>query len=480
MNLFTAGDKSVEDILTTLESYKEKDIPWEEGRAFALTYKPPTETYELIKKAFNLFLSENALDPTSFPSILKLEKEVIQTALDLMNAPVNAAGTFTFGGTESIFLAVKAARDYCRAKKRIKKPNIVLPVTAHAAFHKACHYLGVEARISAVDEVSFKANIEDLKNQIDKNTIMIVASAPSYAHGVVDGIEAIGQIAISKKVLFHVDACVGGMYLPFAKQLGYDIPNFDFSVEGVSSISLDFHKYGYTAKGASCIMFKEDWLREYQIYSCSKWTGYSIINPTVLSSKSAGSLAACWATLSHISSKGYQDLAKQCQEATRKMINAINEIPELAMLGNPSMNLIAFESVKEDLSVFHLMEVLKKKGWFTQVQFQNEYSPESIHLSINYVNVPFIDEFIADLKIAIQESIGNTKKSLLTNPVAKMLLKNISGQTFMKLQKFVGMSGDELPEDLEEINQVLNSLPSNKRDAVLTLFMNQILAKREV
>ncbi|MGK0389216.1 MAG: sphinganine-1-phosphate aldolase, partial [Maribacter sp.] len=293
---FNESSPSSTEIEQSLRDLKTNDLPWESGKVMAYIYEPDPEAYALIKKAYMMFLTENGLDPTAFSSLLKMEQDVIDIAIELLGGDKNSAGNFTFGGTESIMLAVKSARDFIREKyPENTKPNIVLPVTAHAAFFKACHYLCVEAKVIEVDEESFLPSISDYEKVIDEHTIMLVCSSPSYAHGVVDPVVDIAALAKEKNLLCHVDACVGGMYLPFAKRLGFDIPDFDFSVDGVTSISMDFHKYGYTAKGASCILYKERELRKYQIYTCSDWSGYSVVNATVMSSKTGGSLAACWA-----------------------------------------------------------------------------------------------------------------------------------------------------------------------------------------
>jgi len=474
MNLLE-NQQSAQAIKQQLKALKAKDIPYNSGRAFALTYVPPTETYDLIKEAYSEFLTENALDPTSFPSLGKLESDIITTALSLMNAPKGAVGTFTFGGTESIFCALKAARNFALGKKGVKKPNIVLPITAHAAFHKACHYMGIEPKVIGVDAERFTAKAVDYEKAIDKNTILFVASAPSYAHGVIDPIEAIAVVARSKNLLFHVDACVGGMYLPFARRMSYSIPQFDFSVDGVTSISMDFHKYGFAAKGASAILFKDAEMRKYQIFSNSSWTGYSIVNPTVMSSKSGGSLAACWAAMQHFGFAGYEKMVKSMQEATQSFVNQLNSLGELKVLGTPSMNMVAFTSVSKEINVFNLTEALKKRGWFVQAQFKNDPSPENIHLSINQNNAHHINDFVTDLKNAIEDVRGKSPSRLLNNPITKFMARNFSTSMFNQMEKMIGAGDGELPDDLSDVNALLNSLPPKTRDAILIEFMNRLL-----
>jgi glutamate/tyrosine decarboxylase-like PLP-dependent enzyme len=194
-----------------------------------------------------------------------------------LNGDENVAGNFTSGGTESIMLAVKTARDFARAKRpQIRAPEMVLPVTAHAAFQKAAHYLDVKPVLVPVDTTSFRADVDAVRTAITSNTILLVGSAVSYAHGVVDPIPELAQLALEHGLLLHVDGCMGGFLLPYFRRLGAAIPDFDFGVPGVTSISMDLHKYAFAAKGASTILYRSQELRRYQIYTCAQWTGAAL------------------------------------------------------------------------------------------------------------------------------------------------------------------------------------------------------------
>ncbi len=466
---FDANRPTVSHIEQQLKELKTNDLPWKSGKVLAYVYEPDPVAYALIQKAYMMFLTENGLDPTAFSSLLKMEQDVIDIAINLMNGDEECAGNFTFGGTESIMLAIKTARDYNRDKNpNIKKPNIVLPVTAHAAFFKACHYLDVETKVIPVDEKNFTPKILNYQKSIDENTILLVGSSPSYAHGVIDPIEEIAALAKEKNLLCHVDACVGGMYLPFAKKLGYDIPAFDFSVEGVTSISMDFHKYGYTAKGASCILHKRKELRKYQLYTCSEWSGYSIVNPTVLSSKTGGSLAACWANLNYMGFVGFQNIVEGTQAAKTKVEKAISENDYLNLLGTPIMNMIAFSSNKIDL--FALVAKMKELGWYIQLQFKHGISPTNIHLSINRANVEHIDTFIKDLLFSVNELSNNTIDSSLPFPTE--FLDNLTPEMVQQLKSGLGISDGEAPGDLTLVNRILDAASPEIRDMILKEFVN--------
>ena len=469
------------DILSQLEAMKSHDVPWNTGKVLAYVYEPKKETEELAKDAYRMYLIENGLDPTAFPSLLRLENDLIGMAKDLLaGGDEEVVGNVTSGGTESIILAVKTARDYYKAKRpEIKEPEIIVAETTHAAFHKAGHYLGVKVVMVPVNKETFRVEPKVVEAAITENTIMIVGSAPSYAHGVIDPIEDLAAIAKSRDILCHVDACVGGFYLPFAKMAGYDIPAFDFSVDGVTSISADFHKYGYAIKGASCILQKNRELRRYQIFACSSWSGYTIINPTVLSSKTGGPLAGAWATLNHIGKDGYIDIVKGCQEATKLCRAGIDEIPELRVMGDPDINLVAIASTDPKINIFAISDWMVKKNWHIQVQLASSCSQEALHLSINRANIEHIPALLNDFKLAIAELKEKDAPEMAFDPaMLAPMFDNMNAETFDNLAGMLGLGGSGegagLPDELEMINNILNKLPAQQRNVLLTEFMNKL------
>ncbi|MEE4113263.1 MAG: aminotransferase class V-fold PLP-dependent enzyme, partial [Desulfobacteraceae bacterium] len=287
-----------EAIFERLTEFRNNDIKWQKGRTYGYIFDPGKATMDVGKAAYNEFLSENGLDFTVFQSLLRLERELAAFGASHLRGDSQVVGNFTSGGTESIILAVKAARDCYREKRPdITVPEMVLPATAHAAFHKAAHYLGVKPVTVSVDSETFRADAEKTQSAITGRSIMIVGSAPSYAHGVVDPIADLAALAQENDLWMHTDACMGGFLLPYFRRLGEQVPNFDFTIPGVTSISVDLHKYAYTPKGASLILYRNKALRRHQIYACSRWIGYTIVNNAVQSSKSGGPMAAAWAVL---------------------------------------------------------------------------------------------------------------------------------------------------------------------------------------
>jgi glutamate/tyrosine decarboxylase-like PLP-dependent enzyme len=470
-----------DELFAKMQAYRADDMDWRDGRVWAYVYDPGREAEEVIKQAYMSFLSENALDPTVFPSVLRFENELVAMAASHLNGDDGVVGNFTSGGTESIILAVKTARDYSRAvRPEVREPELVLPVTGHAAFQKAGHYLSVKPVLVPVDPETFKADVDAVRRAITPNTILLVGSAVSYAHGVVDPIRELGQLALERNLLLHVDACMGGFLLPYFRRLGAPVPDFDFSVPGVTSISMDFHKYAFAAKGASTVLYRNKELRKYQIYTCAQWTGYTVINPTVQSTKSAGPLAAAWAVLNFIGDDGYLDIARQVLEATRTIADAIDKMEDLRLLGRPEMNLVAFTS--DTVSVFHIIDEMKARGWYIQPQLGFGGSKENIHLSINPASARWVDPMLADLRDCVAKA--KTMKSghlaaAVREAFASVDPANLTQESFSGMLSMAGIQGYQVPERMAEINEILNALPVGLREKLLTEFMNELLQYRE-
>ena len=284
-------------------------------------------------EALAMFAASNGLDPTAFPSLLRMENDLVGWAGRLLDAPEGFVGSATSGGTESLLLTVLAARE---SRPDVAAPTMVLPTTAHAAFHKAAHYFGVRPVLVDVDPVTYRADPEAMAAAIDDTTVLVVASAPSYAHGVVDPVPQIAAAAAARGVRCHVDACVGGWVLPYLD----DAPPWTFAVDGVTSISVDLHKYAYTPKGVSLLLHRDSALRRPQYFASANWPGYTMLNSTVQSTKSGGPLAAAWAVVHHIGDDGYRRLVAQAREATLALADAVAAIPALSVVVAPDATLL--------------------------------------------------------------------------------------------------------------------------------------------
>jgi sphinganine-1-phosphate aldolase len=464
------------DLFETLEGFREDDLPWRTGRTWAYVYDPGPEAEAVIQRAFAMYLTENGLDPTVFPSALKLENDVIGIAVDLLHGDEHVVGSFTSGGTESILCAVKAARDRARERQpEITTPEILLPETAHASFQKAAHYLGLTPVVVPVDPESFLAVPETMRAAITPNTVLMVGSAISYAHGVVDPIPELGELAEQTGVWFHVDGCMGGFMLHFLQRLGVPIPDYDFRVRGVSSISMDYHKYAFAAKGASVVLYRNRELRRHQMYACSNWTGYTVINPTVQSTKSAGPIAAAWAILNHFGDEGYLRIARTVWEMTQKLIAGIEAIPGLRILGRPQMNMLSFAS--DSVSVFHIADEMRERGWFVQPQLAYGCSPENLHLSINPGSERWVDSLLGDLRDSVIGASALPTGQLaarIRSTFANLDAASMTPELFEGLLAMAGVTGNGLPKRMAEINEVLNALPVPLRERLLVEYLSDL------
>jgi glutamate/tyrosine decarboxylase-like PLP-dependent enzyme len=466
---------SKQEILATLQAFKSRDMDWKAGKVWGYVYNPGEDPAEVTREAYMSFLTENGLDPTVFPSMLKLETEVVRATINLLRGDSNAVGHLTTGGTESIMLAVKTARDLARAKHpEITQPEMVLPRTAHAAFHKAAHYLSVKPVVVEIDPQTFKVRAEDMRAAITRNTILLVASAPNYSQGVIDPIGDIGRIAQEKDLLFHVDACVGGLHLSFMRKLGYSLPDFDFTVPGVTSISTDLHKYGYAAKGCSVVMYRNKDIRKYQIFACTDTTAYTLINPTVLSSKSGGPMAGAWAIMNFLGEEGYMRIIREVQAGTKKLIDGVNAIDGLQALGEPAMCMFSFKS--DVINVYQLADEMSKRGWYIQGQFSTPLTPRNLHISVTHGTAPNADALLDDLRECMEIVKQSTPidVDMIRTMVGAALQSPDPEAAFGQLAAQAGLTGTDLPTEMAFINEVLDALPDEMCNMFLVNYFNDL------
>ena len=466
-----------DEVLKAIGAMKTDDLDTRGGRTWAYVYDTGrAEVEEVASAAYLTSLYENALDPTVFPSLLELETEVVGIAANHLHGDDEVVGNFTSGGTESCMLAVKTARDHARATRGITAPEVVLPETAHAAFSKGAHYFGVERIEVPVVEDTFRADPQAIADAITDNTVLVVASAVSYAHGVVDPIPEIAAICKERGVLLHVDACVGGWLLPYYERLGAEVAPFDFRVDGVTSISMDFHKYAYTPKGASCILYRDRDLRRHQLYACASWTGYTVINPTIQSTKSGGPVAGAWATLQFLGDEGYLDIARRTKEATERILAGVRELPGVRVLGEPDLSLIAFTS--DEFNIFTVVDLMKERGWYIQPQLAYGSSPANIHLTVTATSLERVDELLSDLGECIEQARAippDEGAEELLAAVADLNPADFTPEMYGSMLEMAGLGGGaQLPDHMADINGILNALPAELREKLLIEFLNDL------
>ena len=388
-----------DEVFARLDSMKVNDVRWRDGYAFTLAYNAGADVVAVAEEAYRRFSSENALNTDAFPSLKRVQADVIGIVADWLEAGPEGAGFMTSGGTESLLMAVKAARERGRKERGITDPNVVLPTSAHAAFEKGCYYFGVESRRVPVGP-DWRADPEATAAAIDENTVLVVGSAPQYPQGVIDPIPAIAALAAERDINCHVDACMGGVTLTYLKRLGHDIPPWNFSVPGVTSISVDLHKYGYTAKGASVIMHRNKRLRAYQTFLTDNWLGGFYGSSGVLGTKSGGAMGAAWAVMHFIGDDGYLRLTAAARAACEQLAAAVSAMPGLHLLAQPEATLVAFEAADAtQLDVFAVADALWRRGWY----LDRQGPPPSLHCTVNAVHEGRIDAFVSDLRSSIDE-----------------------------------------------------------------------------
>jgi sphinganine-1-phosphate aldolase len=378
---------SREEVLGRLKALRGEDARWREGRTFSLVYHASDGVEALLRDAYSLYLSENALSPLAFPSLKQMEREVVRIAADLFHGGPDSAGTLTSGGSESILLAVKTARD----RAGIAAPEMVLPLSAHPAFEKAAHYFGVKA-VHAPLGADYRVDLAAVGERITQRTVLLVGSTPAYPHGVVDDIEGLAALATERGVPLHVDACLGGFLLPFARKLGAPVPRFDFELPGVTSLSADLHKYGYAAKGASVLLHKDRAHRRHQFFTYSGWPGGVYVSPSMTGTRPGGAIAAAWAVLHHLGESGYLRLASGVLETARRLREGIASVPGLRLWGDPKFSVFSFGSA--ELDVYALGDAMDARGW----KLDRQHAPPALHLMVTPAHAGIVERFLADLR----------------------------------------------------------------------------------
>jgi glutamate/tyrosine decarboxylase-like PLP-dependent enzyme len=461
-----------DEILEDMRMARAGDIPWQQGKAFSLVFQSNQEVKEVAQKAYLMYFSENGLNPAAFPSLRKFETEVVSMSAHLLGGDKHIAGNMTTGGTESVLMAVKTARNWARATRpEIQRPEIILPISAHPAFDKAAEYFNVHLVKTDLD-ASFQADPHAIQACITPNTIMLVGSAPSYPQGIVDPIAEIAQIAQAHGVLMHVDACVGGFILPFVRRLGYPVPEFDFTIPGVTSISADLHKYAYSAKGASVILYRSRNLRRKQFFAATDWPGGIYASPTMAGTRPGGAIASAWAVMNFLGEQGYLELTRQIMDTRDRILSGIHSIPGLYVLGNPHMSVLAIASSRGD--IYTIGDEMSKRGW----HLDRQQLPPSLHLTIHAGHANVVDQLLEDLRqsteVEARPSLSKFRAQLglrLAQFALDRLPPNLLSRLMKRASHLLTKSGTGLPKRSAAMYGLMGSLPNrgDLRELVLDL-----------
>jgi glutamate/tyrosine decarboxylase-like PLP-dependent enzyme len=397
---FPAKGLDADRVIAEIRAMKTGDADWRGGRVPLFVFKADDEVDAVARAAFNELFTENALGRMrAFPSLKRMEDEVVGMGLDLFHAPDGARGFMTTGGTESIVMAVQTARDFARAKRgdARHRGNIVAARSVHPAFDKAARMMDLEVRRRPVAQ-DFRADAEALGAAIDADTIMLVGSAPCFPYGVIDPIEELSELALSRGVWLHVDACVGGYLAPFAKAAGRAIPAFDFTLPSVASLSADLHKFGYTPKPASTVFYRDADRARHHGFDFSDWPNGRFATTTIVGTRPGGAVAGAWAVMRYLGREGYTRLAAELTAMIDRYRAGVGRIEGLHVLGDPHLSIVAVGS--NEVDVFRVAEAMQAKGWVPGLV----QSPKALHRMMSLLHAPALEDYLADLATAVAET----------------------------------------------------------------------------
>ncbi len=424
--------QSIVDELTEIAATE--DTRWESGRCSGTMYCGDHDHYAFMAQVYERFAHVNILQRDMCPSATRFEGEIIAMTLDMLHADTDAdldseaVGMITTGGSGSILHAVLAYREQARTESDITRPNFVKPETAHVAFDKACHLLGVEIRQVGVDPVTTKVDPAEMDAAIDDDTIAMVGSACNYGYGTIDPIEQLGQIALDRGIGLHVDGCLGGFILPWGEQLGYDIPPFDFRVPGVTTVSADTHKYGYGFKGTSVLTFRDKSLRNGQYFYMTDWTGGKYASPGIEGSRSGGLLAATWAAMVSLGRDGYMGYARKIFETAFVMQDAVKSHPELRIIGDPTF---CFSFTSDEFNIYHVNDSLSTNGW----RLNGQQYPDAIHMAVTrpQIRPGLVEQWADDLG----EAVAYAHRHAGEKPLSGAIYGGVEGGPTVESDEFI-------------------------------------------
>lgn len=370
------------------------DVQWRDGKAAVYVFNAGADIEGIQHDAYVLYMSENGLGPAAFPSLKGMESAVVGYGLSLLHAPEGAVGHMTTGGTDSITMALKAARDHARAKGLDGRLNIVLPRSAHPAFDKAAMLMEIEVRRTPLTQ--FLADPAAMEAAVDDRTAMVVGSAPCFPYGLIDPIEPLSALAVRRGLWLHVDACVGGYIAPFVRMNGGEVRAFDFELPGVQSISADLHKYGYCAKGASTVFFRSEELRRHMPFTVADWPGGPMTTPTLAGTRPGGAISAAYAVMTYLGVEGYRDRHRLVTEARAKIEEGV-AARGFRVCGRPQLGIVAFSHETYDCRGLWIL--MRRRGWFTSMTSE----PPGLHVMLSPVHAQMTEIYLADLDWAMSQ-----------------------------------------------------------------------------
>ena len=388
------------EIEATLDGYRAGDYRWREGKLPYFVWCAEPAILEIQRKAWQLYDVENALGAKrAFPSLDRMEREVVEMALGFLGGTAASGGSLTSGGTESNFLALKAARTRARQRRTgIGRMNVVVPETAHPSFRKSADILDLEVRLVPYDR-EHRSDVAAMAAATDERTVLLLGSAPNFPTGTFDRIRELGQLALERDLWLHVDACVGGPLAPFARKLGHSVPDFDLAVPGVTTVSADLHKYGYTAKGASLILYRDAADLAFQEFTV-EWASGTYATPSFLGTRPGGAIAAAWAVMTYLGERGYLERTRLVLETVAKLQRGIEAIAGLQVVRPCDLCILLYGSNDPALDMNAVADALGRRGWYVG----RAAKPfDCVQMAINPVHAEVADQYLADLAEAVAE-----------------------------------------------------------------------------
>ncbi len=373
-----------------------EDAQGDKGTVSGSLYSGDHDHYAFLGEVFSLFSHANVLQRDMYPSATKFEAEIIAMTSHIVHG--TGIGVVTSGGSESLITALYSYREHAAKTRGVTRPNVVIPVTAHVALDKGAHWMGIEVRHAPLTD-SYVVDVAAMAALVDDQTIALVGSAANYAHGLIDPIEAIAELAQQHGIGMHVDGCLGGWLLPWIERLGYDVPLFDFRVPGVTSMSADTHKYGYALKGSSVLLYRDKELRANQYFTYPDWPGGLYLSPGLAGSRSGGLIASTWAAMLATGESGYLTAAESIMRTAVTIRDGIrNNFPEFEVIGDPTF-LVAFKAAG-DLDIYLVNDALKGQGW----RMNSLQLPAALHFCITRPNTAdgVAESFLVALRAAVE------------------------------------------------------------------------------
>lgn len=400
--------------LTNLSEMKR--TRWEEGKVSGAVYHGGPELITLQHEAMQLFSVSNPIHADVFPAVRKMEAEVVAMVLSLFNAPSSGAGATTSGGTESILMACLSARNKAYQERNVTEPEMIVPSTAHAAFQKAAEYFKIKLHLAPCPSPSYTVSIPHVRRLINPNTILLVASCPNYPHGIIDPIPQLSRLAVQHSLPLHVDCCLGSFLVPLLSKAGFSTPfssstttsptgYFDFRSSGVTSVSVDTHKYGFAPKGNSCILYRTAALRQYQYFISPSWPGGVYGSPSIAGSRPGSLIAGCWVSMMSLGEKGYVDATNKIVATRITIQNAVTEHPvlkeTLEVIGEPMVSVVAFFSKDPSVDIYDIADAMSARHW----HLNSLQDPPGLHVAVTLPMTQdgVVDKLIDDLVDVVKQ-----------------------------------------------------------------------------